>query len=508
MINKLFTTILLVLGCLMVSCNTIVDKMQITGKVRNIEGDAIVYYQTVDGMYNPLLCDTLRINSDSTYQLVLPAGTQERVRFSIPGWRDLGSVIVSRGQVEINIDGAADDPVEAKWMHPEIAEVFTMLDHLDLDVQKFSTIRLPFAPQQKEGLLKKLPQKDASMKQTDRWNIGQDTLASSVANKLCENAETLENSITKINLNLCAKVKQDIRMQTMLAFQKQFIRVFKTCSKSTIQNWIAEWENMMDYCQMNHPESPFSPAFFEVVINNFKIKYKVKGEPIPEGFEKGTEDLFFHYVKENLKGKPQETAMALLFLNDAVSEKYSPAIPPLVKKFKRQYLLSQWKPLIKKAVAKNKAFNSIEFPSYIHFPDMTKIASFKDLIDKYKGKIVLLDIWASWCGPCLESFEYVKPLQEYVKQHDDVVLVYLSCDTQQGNNIWKRIIAHNDLMGDHMLMKESFEQDILNYFGDEQGRLSIPHRAIIDKKGVLRFREASSPEDIEQLTKELEEASK
>ena len=83
MLHRLITTLLC--ACLIASCTTDIDKMQITGKVRNIEGDAIVYYQTVDGMYNPLLCDTLQINPDSTYHLILPAGKQERVRFSIPG---------------------------------------------------------------------------------------------------------------------------------------------------------------------------------------------------------------------------------------------------------------------------------------------------------------------------------------------------------------------------------------------------------------------------------------
>ena len=170
--------------------------------------------------------------------------------------------------------------------------------------------------------------------------------------------------------------------------------------------------------------------------------------------------------------------------------------------------LSQWKPLIKKAVAMNKEFNNYVLPAYAHFPDVSQVKSFKDLTDLYKGKVIFLDIWASWCGPCMDSFAFVKPLQEYVKQHDDVVLLYLSCDTQQGDNIWKHIIADKDLMGEHVLMQESFEQEIFKLFGDERGRLSIPHCAIIDKKGELRYRKASSPEQIEALIQELEEASK
>jgi thiol-disulfide isomerase/thioredoxin len=37
-----------------------------------------------------------------------------------------------------------------------------------------------------------------------------------------------------------------------------------------------------------------------------------------------------------------------------------------------------------------------------------KAKTLKEVTDLYKGKVIFMDIWATWCGPCRESFAHVK----------------------------------------------------------------------------------------------------
>ena len=114
---------------------------------------------------------------------------------------------------------------------------------------------------------------------------------------------------------------------------------------------------------------------------------------------------------------------------------------------------------------------------------------------------------ATWCGPCRESFAHVKPLQEYAKKND-IVLLYLSIDrpdddakmAQDGNSLWSD--------GRACACAGSFQKRIYDTFGNERGALSIPRCVIIGKDGKVKFAWAASPENMEELASQLAEASK
>ena len=481
--TKLKLFLALIFSSLLVSCAPN-DEMQITGTVRNMQGSPIVYYQSVDGMFNSQSCDTLKVNADSTYTLTLPAEEYKRLRFLLWGKEKLGSIITSGKNITVNIDGASGQFPDIKGISEKEVEISALLDKLNNDVWDY------------RGRL------------GDRWNISKDTVAASVVAKLKSDAASMYEKMKDADEKLFSKARQEIRMQMMLVFLKKLYAIDWECTEATKQLWLYEWKKMKNICSENHPDSPFSLAFYDVAGHNAGATYFLNGESVPEGVNMEPNELSFYYYEHQLTGNAQEAAMAQLFLQDEARQENAPAIIPLAKRFKELYPQSPWIPLVDRAVNKNKAFQEAKIPEYIHFPNVEKAKTLKDVTDLYKGKVIFMDIWATWCGPCRSSFAHVKPLQEYTRQHDDVVLRYLSLDKTEDDEKWRKMAAHYDLAGEHVRVQESFRKEVYETFGGKQGALIIPRYIIFDKKGNERFSVASSPEDMDKLTTQLEEARK
>lgn len=174
----------------------------------------------------------------------------------------------------------------------------------------------------------------------------------------------------------------------------------------------AQLDSMTAFCSINHPGSPFSLSFYDAASYDTGIRYYTKGDPKPEGVEKGVPLTFYDFT-HRLTGKAQEAALAQLFLEDESQQRYDPQLLPLADEFRRLYPESGWMSWVDRAVAKNRAFNETTIPADIHFPDVSSAKTIKDVTDLYKGKVIFMDIWATWCGPCRASFAHVGPLQEY-----------------------------------------------------------------------------------------------
>ena len=77
------------------------------------------------------------------------------------------------------------------------------------------------------------------------------------------------------------------------------------------------------------------------------------------------------------------------------------------------------------------------------YPDKDgKMVSLSD----FKGKVVLVDVWATWCSPCRKELPYLKKLEEEMKD-TDVVFVGVSLDEDKNHEKWKKFIADEKLPG-------------------------------------------------------------
>ena len=86
--------------------------------------------------------------------------------------------------------------------------------------------------------------------------------------------------------------------------------------------------------------------------------------------------------------------------------------------------------------------------------DVTPDNILQTILDRYKGKTVLIDIWATWCIPCMQGHKEMKPLKEELSDKD-IVYVYLTSTTSKYDE-WKKYIT--DISGEHyFLTKEQLD---------------------------------------------------
>jgi thiol-disulfide isomerase/thioredoxin len=117
----------------------------------------------------------------------------------------------------------------------------------------------------------------------------------------------------------------------------------------------------------------------------------------------------------------------------------------------------------------------------------------KRITNEYKGKVIYIDLWATWCGPCLMEFEYSKKIAKTYEEKN-IEFVYLCVKSKKEK--WEDKLIEYNLNGSHYLLSDS-EYDILSQKFQVVG---IPHYVLIDKNGKIISNKAPRPSNGKQLT--------
>ena len=215
---------------------------------------------------------------------------------------------------------------------------------------------------------------------------------------------------------------------------------------------LSEEESAYTWKYLNEPGSPCSSAFWDIPLVAYEEQlverpnYNRDLQLVPMLLKKDDEQ----FVNRVLQTMKHEDCKAVVHEYQAEQQRIA------------QQLTSQ---------------ESVFFQKY---DDVAPENILQTILDKYKGKTVVIDIWATWCGPCRAGHQAMKPMKEEMKGKN-IQFVYITSSTSPLST-WQEMIKEID--GDHYyLTKEQYSYILEKYESN-----GIPTYAIYDAKGEQTFK--------------------
>ena len=120
---------------------------------------------------------------------------------------------------------------------------------------------------------------------------------------------------------------------------------------------------------------------------------------------------------------------------------------------------------------------------------------FREILKPCEGKVVYLDVWGTWCGPCKKEMEYVSAIKQAMKDKE-VVFLYLANGSPEES--WKNIIKEYSLTGEqvvHYNLPNKLQNILEKYLQIKH----YPTYLLIDRNGEIVDREPPRPSSENQL---------
>lgn len=160
-----------------------------------------------------------------------------------------------------------------------------------------------------------------------------------------------------------------------------------------------------------------------------------------------------------------------------------------------------WKPIAEYAAEDtellNKYLPKIEALKNTRAGKMAPEQTFSDIngesykLSDLRGKVLYIDVWATWCVPCKNEIPYFAKVAAHYKDNPYIQLVSISTDREKDHDKWRKMIADEKPSWPQYVMKDAEHEKFSNDFNIQ----FIPRFIIINADGTIQNANAPRPSD-------------
>lgn len=250
---------------------------------------------------------------------------------------------------------------------------------------------------------------------------------------------------------------------------------------------LEDYNHYIETVELNVPKALICTQYLKFLRRDYRTFKQMEAAKIPNFKTRIKEDgyakVLFNYMEKTSDGLSRSVILthAMLDMMES-SEALAKQVPPLLEEYtdvvKEEHFVREVLRKYKLLFDEKGEINLAENINVLELADGNGKDFLPDLIRRFAGKVIYIDIWSTWCGPCIREMEYYpRLLEKYAgKEVEFVFLAALSAE-----NLWKNRVNAFDLQGYHYLLNEQQYYELEKYIKLE----GFPQHIIINAKGEV-----------------------